>query len=83
MRHLEPLGGEVFIVGTCRRIRLLDVVVALNRNFGTDLETEFQSARPGDVRDSLASLDAIGRGLGYRRLVRLWEGLRHTVEANR
>ena len=32
MRHPEPLDGEVFNVGTGRRIRLLDLVDALNRD---------------------------------------------------
>jgi UDP-glucose 4-epimerase len=83
MRHPEPLGGEVFNVGTGRRIRLLDVVDTLNRIYGTDLQPVFQPQRPGDVRDSLASLDRIGRVLGYRPLVPFDEGLRLTVEASR
>jgi UDP-glucose 4-epimerase len=83
MRHPEPLGGEVFNVGTGQRIRLLDVVETLNRIFGTSLVPEFQPPRPGDVRDSLASLERIGRVLGYRPLVSFDEGLRRTVEAGR
>ena len=83
MRHPEPIGGEVFNVGTGRRIRLLDLVDALNRIYATDLQPEFRPPRPGDVRDSLASLDRIGRVLGYRPLVAFDEGLRQTVEAGR
>jgi UDP-glucose 4-epimerase len=83
MRHPGPLGGEVFNVGAGERVRLLDVVGALNRIYGTDLEPEFRPPRPGDVRDSLASLERIGRVLGYRPLVRFDEGLRLTVEAGR
>ena len=83
MRHPEPMGGEVFNVGTGERIRLLDVVDTLNRIYGTDLEPEFRPPRPGDVRDSLASLERIGRVLGYRPLVPFDEGLRLTVAAGR
>src|SRR5436309_12060896 len=83
MRHPEPLGGEVFNVGVGERIRLLDLVAALNRILGTNLEAEFLPPRPGDVRDSLASLDRIGRVLGYRPSVPFQEGLRRTVEASR
>ena len=83
MRHPEPLLGEVFNVGTGERIRLLDVVDTLNGIYGTDLEPEFQPPREGDVRDSLASLERIGRVLGYRPLVAFGEGLRRTVEATR
>jgi UDP-glucose 4-epimerase len=83
MRHPEPLGGEVFNVGTGERIRLLDLVASLNRIHGTRLEPEFRPPRAGDVRDSLASLERIGRVLGYRPLVSFDEGLRRTVEAER
>jgi UDP-glucose 4-epimerase len=82
MRHPEPLGGEVLNVGTGQRIRLLDVVDTLNRIYGTSLVPEFQPPRPGDVRDSLASLDRIGRVLGYRPVVPFDEGLRRTVEVS-
>ena len=75
-------SGEVFNVGTGERIRLLDLVAALNRILGTNLEAEFLPPRPGDVRDSLASLDRIGRVLGYRPVVPFEEGLRRTVEAS-
>ena len=82
MRHPEPLCGEVFNVGVGERIRLLDLVAALNRIFGTSLEPEFLPPRAGDVRDSLASLDRIGQVLGYRPIVLFEEGLRRTVEAS-
>jgi UDP-glucose 4-epimerase len=83
MRHPDPIGGEVFNVGVGQRIRLLDLVAALNGIFGTDLEAELQPSRAGDVRDSLASLDRIGRILGYRPIVPFEEGLRRTVAASR
>ncbi len=83
MRHPEPLAGEILNVGTGRRIRLLDVVDTLNRIYQTDHQPEFQPSRLGDVRDSLASLERIGRVLGYRPLIPFDEGLRLTVEASR
>jgi UDP-glucose 4-epimerase len=85
MRHPEPLAGEVFNVGVGERIRLLDLVAALNSILGADLQPEFQPSRPGDVRDSLASLDRIAQILKYRPIVPFQEGLRRTVafEASR
>jgi UDP-glucose 4-epimerase len=76
------LGGEVFNVGTGRRIRLLDLVAALNRALGTELEPEFQPARAGDVRDSQASLDRIHARLGYEPTIDFETGLRLTLEAS-
>lgn len=81
MRHKGPLGGEVYNVGTGRRVSLLDLVAALNAALGTDLEPEFAPARPGDVRDSLASLDRVRAALGYEPVVAFADGLRRTLEA--
>ncbi len=81
MRHPEPLKGQVLNVGTGHRISLLDLVAALNRILGTNLEPVFQAPRSGDVRDSLASLERIGQVLGYKPAVSFEEGLRRTVEA--
>ncbi len=79
MRCESPLGGEAFNVGTGERITLLDLVATLNAAMGTDLAPEFGPARPGDVMHSQASLEKIGRVLGYRPIVGFDEGLRRTV----
>ena len=82
MRHPEPLGGDVFNVGSGQSIRLVDLVAALNTIFATNLEPDFQPPRAGDVRDSLASLVRVSQVLGYQPLVSFQDGLRRTVEAS-
>jgi UDP-glucose 4-epimerase len=79
MRAKQPLRGAVFNVGTGQRISLLDLVRTLNAILGTDLEPVLGDPRPGDVRDSLASLDRIREALGYEPGVHFEEGLRRTV----
>ena len=81
MLHPEPLEGVVFNVGTGQRIDLVRLVDALNRILGRNLEPIFADERPGDVKHSLASLERIGKVLGYRPLVDFEEGLRRTVES--
>jgi UDP-glucose 4-epimerase len=76
-----PLGGIVLNVGTGRRVSLLDLVAAINDILGTHLDPDFQPPRPGDVRDSQASLDRIRAVLGYEPQVDFEEGLRRTIEA--
>jgi UDP-glucose 4-epimerase len=83
MRHPEPLGGDVFNVGSGQSISLLDLVASLNAILGTELKPEFQPARAGDVRDSLASLDRISQIIGYQPLIGFEEGLRRTVQAGK
>jgi UDP-glucose 4-epimerase len=81
LRCPRPLLGQVLNVGTGHRISLLQLVAALNKILGTELEPIFQEPRIGDVRDSLASLDRIQTILGYKPIVSFEEGLRRTVEA--
>jgi UDP-glucose 4-epimerase len=80
-RASSPLGGVVLNVGTGRRTSLLELVSALNDILGTNLRPEFQPPRPGDVRDSQASLEQIEAVLGYRPEVDFEEGLRRTLGA--
>jgi len=75
----RPLEGQALNVGTGRRISLLDLIAAINRSLGTNLEPEFLPTRAGDVRDSQASLDRIRAVLGFEPAVDFEEGLRRTL----
>jgi UDP-glucose 4-epimerase len=72
-------SGEVMNIGCGDRITLLDLVAALNELLGADLAPTFTDPRPGDVRDSEASIDRAARLIGYRPTVDVREGLRRTV----
>ncbi|MCA1685651.1 MAG: SDR family oxidoreductase [Planctomycetia bacterium] len=81
MRSEKPLGGVALNLGTGGRVTLLDLVGAINRVLGTDLEPRFEPPRAGDVRDSQASLDRIKAVLGYEPSVLFEEGLKRTLKA--
>jgi UDP-glucose 4-epimerase len=81
LRYPQPLEGDVYNVGTGRRISLLELVATMNKIMGTDLEPEFKTARAGDVRDSQASLERIGKVLRYQPIVDFEEGLKRSLEA--
>jgi UDP-glucose 4-epimerase len=81
MRAERPLDGAVLNVGTGGRVSLLDLVAAVNRVLGTDLEPRFEPPRTGDVRDSQASLERAREVLGYEPVVGFEEGLRRTLGA--
>jgi nucleoside-diphosphate-sugar epimerase len=72
-------SGEVINVGCGGRTSLLELVGGLNEMLGSDLAPVFSAPRPGDVRDSEASVDKAGRLLGYRPSVDVGEGLHRTV----
>jgi UDP-glucose 4-epimerase len=80
LQYPKPLEGAVFNVGTGRRVSLLDLVAAMNKVLGTDFEPEFRPPRPGDVRDSQASLENIHKKLNYHPIVDFDEGLRLSMD---
>jgi UDP-glucose 4-epimerase len=47
---------------------------------GKQLEVQYLPPRAGDVKHSMASIEAAERDLGYRVLVDFEEGLRRTLE---
>jgi UDP-glucose 4-epimerase len=83
MRLERPLRGEVLNVGTGARISLLDLVAAINRILGTNIEPVFEAARAGDVPDSQASLERVRAALGYEPMVSFEDGLRRTLDATK
>jgi len=77
-RPRETANGWVVNVGAGVQTSLLDLVDAISRITGRRLEPECRAPRPGDVRDSLASLARAEQVLHYRPTIGLEEGLRRT-----
>ncbi len=79
----KRLSGEVVNIACGERISLNELLAILGAEVGAPIEVEYGKARPGDVRDSLASVDAAQALLGYTPKVSVREGLRRTVAAFR
>jgi nucleoside-diphosphate-sugar epimerase len=76
----ERVAGQVFNVAGGQNITLLDLVAELNRLTNQSLQPEFEPARTGDVRHSLADIGAFRQATGYHVRVPWQEGLRHTLD---
>src|ERR687891_247668 len=74
------VAGEAINVGCGERTSLLELVGLMNDIIGTSIEPEFADPRPGDVRDTEASVDRARALLGYAPEVDLRDGLERTVE---
>jgi nucleoside-diphosphate-sugar epimerase len=76
----EKVSGEVFNVGCGDRISVNQLWEEIRSVLGVSVEATHGPPRPGDVQDSLASLDHITQRTGYQVRVDLKTGIRRTVE---
>ena len=72
-------AGYVINVGCGERVTLNRLVELLQEILKVRATVDYQPARPGDVRDSLADISLAEEILGYRPRVALAEGLQRTV----
>jgi UDP-glucose 4-epimerase len=73
------IGGRVINVADGGQTTLLQLLKILSTLLGKQVEPDFQPARVGDVRDSLADISLARKLLGYEPQVRLEEGIERTI----
>jgi nucleoside-diphosphate-sugar epimerase len=74
-------AGHVVNVGCGARISLNELVRILENELATKAKVHYESAKPGDVRHSLADIRRAKELLDYEPTVMIQEGLRRTIEA--
>ena len=79
----KAASGQVMNIASGRRTSLNQLWEEICDLVGVTLEARYAAPRPGDVRDSLASVERAGELLGYEPSVDLREGLRQTIESFR
>ncbi len=77
----KKLKGEVVNIACAERISLNQLRAHIGEVAGKKVEADYVPARAGDVRDSLASIDAARALLGYEPKVLVKEGLARTFTA--
>jgi nucleoside-diphosphate-sugar epimerase len=58
---------------------LNELVQALRRLLDSDIEPDYATPRPGDVRESLADISLARELIGYEPSVELEQGLQRTI----
>ena len=74
------IGGRVFNLADGRQTTLIQLLKLLGQMLGITPKIDFQPARVGDVRESLADVSLARRLLGYEPKFNLEEGLKQTIE---
>ena len=77
----KKLKGEVVNIACGEKISLNQLLGIIGKEAGHELVADYQPGRAGDVRDSLASIEAARALLGYEPKVNVHEGLKKTFAA--
>jgi UDP-glucose 4-epimerase len=74
------ISGRVYNIAGGRPVSVLDVGRALAASMGRAPQFDFLPPRAGDIRDSVADINAARRDLGFSAAVTLEDGIRRTME---
>ena len=77
----NKLAGQVVNIACGERISLNQLLSHISEESGFKLDPQYAPGRAGDVRDSLASIDAARALIGYEPKIKVREGLRRTFAA--
>ena len=77
----KKLKGEVVNIACGERISLNQLLSIIGDEVGKKVEANYAPARAGDVRDSLASIDAARELIGFDPKIKVREGLKKTIAA--
>ena len=72
--------GKTFNVGTGKFTRINRLWEMIRRLEGSNIEPEYERARPGDIRESVASIDYATKTLGFEPEVSFENGLKETFD---
>jgi UDP-glucose 4-epimerase len=73
-------SGKMVNIGVGQRATLNQTLALLGKIFGVEPKANYEPARAGDVRDSLADISAAKNILAYTPRVSIEEGLRQTID---
>jgi UDP-glucose 4-epimerase len=76
----KDVGGRVFNVANGRTTSLLELIAALNRQLGTNVQPKHDPPRAGDIRESMADITQARQWLGYEPQIGFEEGLRRSID---
>jgi len=76
----EEFRGEVFNIGSSRRVTINELAEEINLHSGTSLRPVHAESRPGDIKDSYADISKAGKRLGFKAAVDFHQGLKLTID---
>lgn len=78
--EVPEAAGKVFNLAEGRQTTLLQLLNLLSQLLDKPVQPNYQPARPGDVRESMADMSLTRSILGFEPSISLEEGLRSTID---
>ncbi len=78
--QVPQAAGKIFNLGEGRQTSLLELLHVLSDLLGKSVRPNFEPARVGDVRESLADITQARTVLGFEPKISLTEGLQQTIQ---
>jgi len=72
--------GKIFNIGTGRYISVNDLWEKISHLAGNNVKPKYESSRPGDISESVASIDHARKDLGFEPEYSFENGLKETFE---
>ncbi len=73
-------SGHAFNIGGGKSISINELYTLIADELHSDIIPQYSSARQGEVRDSLANIQAAYKAFGYEPATTVKEGLKHSLE---
>ena len=78
--NADKASGKIFNVGTGRYIRIKELWEKISQLAGNNGKPNYEPPRPGDIMESVASIDYAGKTLGFKPEYSFDEGLEETFK---
>jgi UDP-glucose 4-epimerase len=69
------ISGEVFCVGTSRKVSINDLVSILNEKYSKNVKSNYLQARNGDIKESICDNTKIKQFLGFESFISFEKGI--------
>lgn len=78
--NAENVAGEVINIACGGKITLNELINLISKNLNVKIEPIYEKERPGDVKNSKASIKKAEMLLKYKPIITFKEGLKETIE---
>jgi nucleoside-diphosphate-sugar epimerase len=76
----EGTNGEVVNIACGEAVTVNQIIEMINDILGKNVQPEYTSPRPGDVKHSLADITKAGRVIGYKPVIKFKDGLEKAID---